>query len=308
MKYTSYLKLKKPDRSENAKVQDLNDNMDAIDGEFKRIVNIKPGTGDSFSYDELTIGSILIVNSRADSIFVPISNGGSKLTMITETHSGIPMQGIRIPGYSCIPIPIDKTGLTITYLESRPLIHSKSIIEDTTTGTEITRTYYKIHYTLSDNNSCGVVLLDSDPICLTGDTLITMYNGTQKRIDEVEIGDVILSFDFINGKQCANTITRTDKREKKAYFEWHKYTLSDGTVLKVVHTHAFYSEDEQQFKFIDYFRIGERIRKQNGTSAALVSSELITENVYHYTIAGEQTGSIIYANGCLAAEWQGIPS
>lgn len=302
MQYTKNIKLKKPDGTDRVRISDINENMDKIDEKLGS-ASIQPGTGEAFSYDGFN-GTIILVNPKKDDIFAAID--ATSVERMQKTYGTQSLQGILVPAYSCIPIPVGNNGLKLSYMETNPLIHSKTLDSQTVSGSDSYGKYYTTTYTFKDENTCGIVLLESNPLCFLGDTLITMYDGSKKRIDEIEIGDVVLSYDFENDIPCANVITRTDREEMKAYFEWHKYTLSDGTILKIVHTHAFFCEEEQAFKYIDKFEIGEHLLKEDGVSAELVNIELVRENVYHFTIAGDR-GSVIYANGCLAAEWEGVP-
>jgi len=134
--------------------------------------------------------------------------------------------------------------------------------------------------------------------CLTGDMLITMADNSTKRLDEIEVDDEILSYDWSTMKLVPNKVIFTDKDENKSFTEYDKWTFDDGTIIKTVHRHEFYNVEEKQFKYMDMWSIGEHTYKQDGSMPMLVSHELITEDVRHYKITGE-IGTNYFVNGLL---------
>lgn len=138
-----------------------------------------------------------------------------------------------------------------------------------------------------------------EQVCLTGDTLITMFNGSTKRIDEIKIGDEILSFNTRTGLLEKDIVRYSDSDQIKTYDHYDKYTFDDGTVIKVVHRHRFYNADFHKMVHMDSWEIGERAFKQNGTTPKLIKKEEgIMEETRHYTIFTKNQN--YFANGLLA--------
>ena len=136
-------------------------------------------------------------------------------------------------------------------------------------------------------------------ICLTGDTLITMYNGKKKRIDELKFGDEILSFNPASGLLEKDIVYYTDSDQVKIHDHYDKYTFEDGTVIKTVHRHRFYNVDLQRMVHMDTWNEGERAFKQDGTTPALVKKEEgIMEETRHYTLFSKNQN--YFANGLLS--------
>lgn len=136
-------------------------------------------------------------------------------------------------------------------------------------------------------------------VCLTGDTLITMYNGTKKRLDEMKVGDEVLSFNPMSGLLEKDIVYYSDSDKVKTHDHYDKYTFEDGTVIKCVHRHRFYNVELQRMVHMDTWNIGERAFKQNGTTPALVKKEEgIMEEVRHYTIFTKNQN--YFANGLLS--------
>lgn len=134
--------------------------------------------------------------------------------------------------------------------------------------------------------------------CLTGDTLITLADRTQKRIDELTLQDRVLSIDTETGKFVADEITYTDSTEHKTFTEYDVWTFSDGTIVKTVHRHRFYNVEKQAMVYMDEWNIGEHAVNQNGEYIALVSHENVKEEVKHYTLFTKHQN--YFANGLLS--------
>ena len=137
--------------------------------------------------------------------------------------------------------------------------------------------------------------------CVTPDTLITLADGTQKRIDEVTYEDQLLVWDFYNGKYAvapAAIIFNHGYAENTII----KMNFSDGTVVKVANLHQFFDNDLNRFVTIDAESVecyvGHSFAKQNGdgyTTVTLESYEVSVEyegaygviSAFHYNIIVE---------------------
>ena len=137
--------------------------------------------------------------------------------------------------------------------------------------------------------------------CLTGDTLVTMADRTEKRLDEIEVGDYILSYDWGTMSLVPNKVTYTDKDMNKTHTEYDVWTFDDGSVVKTVHRHRFFNVERKAFVYMDEWKIGEHTVKIDGSMPMLVSHETITETVNHYKITGE-LGTNYFANGLLTGD------
>ena len=137
--------------------------------------------------------------------------------------------------------------------------------------------------------------------CLTGDTLVTMADNNVKRLDAIEVGDYVLSFDFVNKILIPRKVIYTDKNEMKSHTEYDKWTFEDGTEIKTVHRHEFYNLEAQRMKYMDEWSVGEHTYKIDGTMPKLISHKIVEETVRHYKITLE--GSTNYfANGLLTGD------
>lgn len=137
--------------------------------------------------------------------------------------------------------------------------------------------------------------------CLTGDTLVTMADYSTKRLDEIELGEEILSYDWNTMQLVPNKVIFTDKDMNKSHIEYDVWTFDDGSIVKTVHRHRFFNVEHKAFVYMDEWNIGEHTMKIDGSMPMLVSHETIKETVNHYKITGE-LGTNYFANGLLTGD------
>ena len=137
--------------------------------------------------------------------------------------------------------------------------------------------------------------------CLTGDTLVTMSDNTQKRLDTIALGDSVLSVDFATGKLMPRKVVYTDKDEDKVGKSYDIWKFSDGTEIKTVHRHEFYNVESASMKYMDEWKLGEHTLKQDGTHPTLIGHELVNKPIRHYKITLEGN-TAYFANGLLTGD------
>ena len=178
-------------------------------------------------------------------------------------------------------------------------VADSAITSNEAATTELTGCVYTINWHLQDakdhNGAYTITFSDGETtidfpitvdglLCLTGDSLITLADGTQKRIDQITLRDKVLAINPATGELCEDIITFTDSDSVKKHYHYHKFAFEDGTVIKTVHRHRFYNIEEQQMSHLDLFYVGDHVVKQDGTTTRLISGEEIEEDVQHYTI------------------------
>lgn len=126
--------------------------------------------------------------------------------------------------------------------------------------------------------------------CVTPDTLVTLADGTQKRIDQVTYADQLLVWDFDKGEY---SVASSSIIENHGYDnnEIIKLTFADGTVIKVVNAHGFFDADQN--KWVDITAknaqsyVGHNFTQVDGASyktVKLISAEVTTEYVEAWSI------------------------
>ena len=134
--------------------------------------------------------------------------------------------------------------------------------------------------------------------CLTGDTLITMSDGSEKRIDTLRVGDKILSYNPETDYLEEDEVTYSDSTENKQHDNFDVWTFSDGTIIKTVHRHRFYNVERNAMVYMDEWNVGDHAIKIDGTKVALVNHANVQEEVRHYTIFTKNQN--YFANGLLS--------
>lgn len=130
-------------------------------------------------------------------------------------------------------------------------------------------------------------------VCLSGDTLISMPDGTAKRLDEIEVGDMVLA---ANGSSA-----RVTKLKRGVFVDsYTRYVFEGGTVINEMGPHRFYNAEQGFWQHLKDWNIGEHAVKRSGERVALVSKSVIEER-------GEQFGmwtasQDYYANGLLSGD------
>ena len=74
--------------------------------------------------------------------------------------------------------------------------------------------------------------------CVSGDTLITMADGTTKRADEVQVGDSVMTYNFETGELEASQVLETVERKR---YEQVTINFKDGTSIKITNDHILYT-------------------------------------------------------------------
>ena len=126
--------------------------------------------------------------------------------------------------------------------------------------------------------------------CVTPDTLITLADGTQKEIQHLALGDMVLAWNFYTGKYEVMPVSLLQAHSTGIQNVLHLY-FEDGTELKILGEHGVFDADLNTFVFIDEYDvenyIGHSFVKQDGdsfTTVKLVDYEVTTEYTTAYTI------------------------
>ena len=134
--------------------------------------------------------------------------------------------------------------------------------------------------------------------CLTGDTLITLVDGSQKRIDEITLNDKVLSYNPNTMKLEEDNIIYCDSNLSKEFIEYDIWTFENGTIIKTVHRHRLYNVEKQRMVYMDEWQLGEHAININGEKVKLINHKNIKEQINHYTIFTNNQN--YFANGLLA--------
>lgn len=121
--------------------------------------------------------------------------------------------------------------------------------------------------------------------CFTKGTQITLANGIRKNVEDITYNDYLTVWDFDNGKSAIAKPLWVSR--PSIANEYHKITLSDGTVLNLVGTggkcHRLLCIEDGAFVYaVDM--IGKHTIKENGELVEVISAETVNEEVEYYNI------------------------
>lgn len=159
----------------------------------------------------------------------------------------------------------------------------------------VTMNWYNPKASNGDVTSVQWKTFDSDngkkpSSCVTGDTLVTLSDGSQKRLDALTYEDEMLVWDFYEGEY---TVVPASYLQNHGYGNNTviKLRFDDGTVIKAVNEHAFFDADLNEFAFINDVNVndylGHSFIKQDGDfykTVKLESYEITEEYIEAYSI------------------------
>lgn len=130
-------------------------------------------------------------------------------------------------------------------------------------------------------------------VCLSGDTLITMADGTPRRLDALKVGELVRAGD--------GTPTAITRLERGHFAPHHRlYHFSDGTTIDETGMHRFFNAEQGFFQWLEDWEIGEHALREDGTEAALEEVTTIRERAEQFGIWTESHD--YWANGLLSGE------
>jgi len=261
------------------------------------------GTGTAVTYNSstTTMPSGLTVANGVYKPFTDISSNWSTLNDTTLTYIG----ANKVFKYAATA---DASSTPTTYENmlcyKSPDVYGNSRVE------YITIAKYK--YTDASNTDfyyyVGYHLAKKDKYCVTGDTLVTLADGSYKRIDELTYDDKLLVWDFYNGEY---TVVPPMIIDDHGYGENTviKLTFDDGTEVKAVNLHQFFDADLNKLVNIDGDSVSEYLnhsfvkRDADGyKTVKLVDYEISEEYVKAYGVLSAVHYNIL-VNDMISADY-----
>ena len=165
-------------------------------------------------------------------------------------------------------------------------------------------TYKKTQYKYSD--FCNGTLTEATSGgCFTPDTLVTLADGTQKRVDELAFEDKILAWDFFTGTYVEKNISLLVNHGEDTY-RIANLEFSDGTILRLIADHGVFDYDLNKFVYItvdnmqDY--VGHRFVQYNAVGSyniVTLDNAFETEEVTSAYSVSSSVTSNAFASGML---------
>lgn len=144
-----------------------------------------------------------------------------------------------------------------------------------------------------ENGVISVEVTRYEALCLAGDTLITLADGSEKRLDELTEIDVVMGGDMQPAK-----ILRLARGHWNSYHILYRF--DDGITIDEVHEHRFYNVEQGFWQKLKNWSIGEHARRIDGGTAALEAVERIEERKEMFGLWVERDS--YWANGLLSGD------
>jgi len=96
--------------------------------------------------------------------------------------------------------------------------------------------------------------------CIAKGTLITMADGSQKAIEDINMFDVVSSYSFYNGAVSENYVISIEKTKSTAYTEL-VVSLSDGNKITIANSHSLFDMNRRCYFEIDSDNYKDQIGK-----------------------------------------------
>lgn len=121
-------------------------------------------------------------------------------------------------------------------------------------------------------------------LCLVAGTLITLANGTKKKIEDLTYEDDLLVWDFDNACIASAKPLWLQKEQKAEKYNLLKF--SDGNILKTINQHRILNIEKGKFTYpmTDETPIGTTTLNDKGEKVKLVSKEIVEEKVTYYNL------------------------
>lgn len=133
--------------------------------------------------------------------------------------------------------------------------------------------------------------------CLVAGTLISLADGTQKKIEDVSYDDVLSVWNFDLGETSEARPVWVKRKQTSSAYTLLKF--SDGTELRTVGHHLFNKQAGEFTKITtDDTPVGTVTVNEHGQEITVVSKELVKESIEYYNI-WTQYHLNAYANGIL---------
>lgn len=201
---------------------------------------------------------------------------------------------------------------TLTYTSAGLYaIDSKGLVASSANGYPMPGDYIYDPYgsiwvvTSSTSTTCNVtqrwMSTVSWEVCLEEGTLITMADGTYKKIEDVQIGDSIMGYDFDRNEptEAVAMFANIAQRDEKATY----VLFSNGEMLSLTDRHTLYCKNFGRYVAINDLKEGDIVLGKNGEDVEILAIHWNMygfghKQFYHIT----SSNNTYFANNILNAE------
>ena len=119
----------------------------------------------------------------------------------------------------------------------------------------------------------------------TAGTPVLMADGTQKPIEDVEVGDEVLATDPQTGESGAREVAELIRHGGEHTMV--DVTLDDGTVIEATDEHPFWSANRGEFVFAIDLEVGDLVLGADGDLLTVTAAAVYVEDLTAYNLAIE---------------------
>lgn len=160
------------------------------------------------------------------------------------------------------------------------------------TWTNIPITRYKASartYTITEDIDLEIL----EATCLNKGTLITMADGTKKKIENIVVGDVVKTY-------AGTGVVYKDEHSNRAFGDDRDiWEFEDGYKIITTYRHEFYNVEKGKMTYLDEWQIGEHGLTEDGKEVKLIKHTNKDVPCKYYSLWCDG-GNNYYANGLLA--------
>lgn len=159
----------------------------------------------------------------------------------------------------------------------------KTNIENITLGT--TDTVYEIK---EQYESVTITLSGNAATCIVEGTLITMADGTQKKVEDLVIGDMVMVYNHNTGKlDVSQIVVNVHESQEAVNCSIINLIFSNGQKTRISFEHGFFDVDLNEYVYINeenyQSMVGHRFYMIDGSVVTLVDAYITNEEVRVYS-------------------------
>ena len=167
-----------------------------------------------------------------------------------------------------------------------------------TSKTEVAQedTFYSLDVEDIDTYFTSDILVHNIPPgkCFTGDTMITLSDGTYQKIKHIELGAKVKTYDVKTGKLQNSAVLEV---VKVLHNNLVKYKFNDNTEIMATDDHPFYVDENYRT-----LEVGDEVLNDELNKIKVVSVEKIDGLIETYNINKTDNGKNYFANRVLVAD------
>jgi len=142
--------------------------------------------------------------------------------------------------------------------------------------------------------------------CLVAGTKILMSNGTQKNIEDIKPGEMVMGYNTVKKVLVPEKVLATDSPIRDHHYN---VKLTDGTIIGITREHPMYSEKgwasidpaatlaENPNLHVAKLNIGDKLLEVSGKFVTVVSMQYIPGNIQTYNLKDVTGYNDFIANG-----------